>query len=312
VVKGDTLWDISATFLEEPWRWPEIWRGNPQIKNPHLIFPGDVIRLVWKDGKAQLIVERGVTERQADTPIVKLSPQKHATAISAAIPTIPLEKIVPFLSHSYVISDNELERGAYIVSTEGGRLIAGAGNTIYARGVSAGDGDDFTILRIGRAYRNPGEKEILGYEAVFIGEANLRELNDPATLMITQSNRESLRGDRLLPRIDSSFKDHFIPHEPDIELNGQIISVLDGISRIGQYQAVVINQGVEDGVEIGHVLAVSQTGKTVTDSTMGERIKLPDERAGIIMVFRTFERVSYALVLNAYRDMRIHDMVGNP
>ncbi|OGT19074.1 MAG: hypothetical protein A2V90_06905 [Gammaproteobacteria bacterium RBG_16_57_12] len=319
VVKGDTLWDISAKFLNEPWRWPEIWQGNPQINNPHLIYPGDVMRLIQVDGKPQLVVERGNTSdvraAAASVPapagnVQKLSPVAHSSSLDTSIPTIPLERIMPFLTHSYVIGENEAESAGYIISSEDGRLIAGAGNNIYVRGLVAGGVNNYTILRIGKPYLNPKKKsDILGYEATFVGDAKVRDFGDPATLVITESNREALKGDRLVPRVDNPLEDHFTPHPPSFNVEGQIISVLDGASRIGQNQVIIINLGDADGMEVGHVVSINQEGSTVYDAK--KKVKLPDERAGIAMVFRTFERVSYALVMTAYRDLKIGDMVGN-
>lgn len=311
VVKGDTLWDISARFLETPWRWPEVWSFNPQIKNPHLIYPGDVVSLVYDEhGRPMLKVDRGA-------PTVKLSPKVRASRIDAPITTVPLKSIEQFFGHPQVLSENEIENAAYIVAAEEGRLIAGKGNTIYVRGLVAGGETQYTIIRIGDPYRNEGAKpgDILGYEAIHVADAVVETFGDPSTLKILNSTREVVVGDRLLPKRDAGFDQTFIPHPPDAPIDGQIIDVVDGVARVGQYQTVVINKGETDGIETGHVLAVFQSGKKVRDprsGTDGEMVTLPDVKAGIVMVIRSFELVSYAMVMESDKDMKIYDYVRNP
>jgi hypothetical protein len=311
VVKGDTLWDISARFLESPWRWPEVWSFNPQIENPHLIYPGDVVALVYDEsGKPMLKVERG----QAT---VKFSPKVRATRVDKPISSIPLDAISQFLGKPRIVTKREINNAAYVVAGTEDRIIAGEGDIVYVRGIVSGGDTEFSVLRIGDPYRNPGARrgDILGYEALNVADAKVIAFGDPATVRITQANREVLLGDRLVPKRDYGLDETFIPHAPQSAVEGQIISVIDGVSVIGQYQTVVINRGEQDGVETGHVLAVYQTGKTVRDVrdlTSSGTVTLPDTRAGILMVIRTFDRVSYALVMEAERDMRIHDFVRNP
>lgn len=260
VVKGDTLWDISARFLESPWRWPEVWSFNPQIKNPHLIYPGDVVSLTYDEqGKPILKVERG-------QPTVKMSPQVRATRVDTPISTIPMDVIGQFLGQPRVVSEREINNAAYIVSNQDQRLIAGEGDTIYVRGLVPGGDTSYSVLRIGDAYRNPGDNEILGYEAIHVADAKVEAFGDPSTLKIVKSTREALTGDRLLPVRENQPDQTFIPHAPDSKIDGQIIAVVDGVSRIGQYQTVVINRGEQDGLETGNVLAVFQTGETIRDN----------------------------------------------
>ena len=311
VVKGDTLWDISARFLETPWRWPEVWSFNPQIKNPHLIYPGDVVSLVYDEqGRPMLKVDRG-------QPTVKLSPKVRATRVDAPISTIPLNAIQQFLGHPQVISEREINSAPYIVASSDGHLIAGKGDEIYVRGLVAGGDTEFTVIRIGDPYRNEGAKpgDILGYEAIHVADAKVEAFGDPSTLRIVDSTREVIVGDRLLPKRQFGFDQTFIPHPPDNPIDGQIIDVVDGVSRIGQYQTVVLNKGESDGIETGHVLAVFQSGAQVRDpraSAGGELVTLPDIKAGIVMVIRSFDLVSYAMVMESERDMRIYDYVRNP
>lgn len=308
VVKGDTLWDISARFLEDPWLWPEIWRINPDISNPNLIYPGDVIILTYVEGKPVLTVQRGV-------PTVKLSPHARPSKLEEAIPTIPLDAIKQFLQHPRVITKHELDDAPYIVASEEGRLISGTENKIYVRGISDRNTIDFSVLRPGEAYKDPGSNENLGYEAINVGSARVLKFGDPATLYITKATREILIGDRLLPHDKEEISQHFFPHAPATEKNGLIISVFGGVSRISQYQVVVLNLGTRDNIETGNVFAIYQSGEIVRDTInpqMGRKVKLPDERAGTLMVIRPFERISYALVMEAKRDLRVYDSVRNP
>jgi len=309
VVKGDTLWDISARFLETPWRWPEVWSFNPQIKNPHLIYPGDVVSITYDDqGKPILRVERG-------TATVKMSPKVRASRADTPIETVPLNSIQQFLGQPRVITENEANNGAYILATQDNHLIAGKGDTIYVRGLVSGADKNFTILRVGTVYRNLDDSsgDILGYEAIHVADATVVAFGDPATLKITHSNRESLLGDRLLPVRDQGLDQTFIPHPPDMKVDAQIIAVVDGVSMIGQYQTIVVNLGEQDGMETGHVLAVYQAGGIVEDSRAGsEPVLLPDVKAGIVLVIRAYDKVSYALVMEADRDMRVGDHLRNP
>lgn len=313
VVKGDTLWDISARFLRDPWRWPDVWRNNPQIENPHLIYPGDVIALTYRpNGQPELMLERGpgVPEN-----VVKLSPQTRKTPlVGAAIPTIPYDLVEQFLTRTRILSQRELDSSGYIVATEEYRLIAGSNNKVYARGINPGTDNRFLIFRVGETYFNEGDDIPLGYEAMYVGEATLQVLDDPATFLVTSAKREVLKGDRLLPLGSEEITREFIPHSPEFPINGQIISVVDGVSRIGQYHIVVINKGETDNIEIGHVLAINQKGDVIRDSIgpNGGKVTLPRERAGLAMVFRVFENVSYALVMKAYREMRIYDLANTP
>ena len=318
VVKGDTLWDISSKFLEDPWKWPELWKINPEIENPHLIFPGDIIALVFVEGRPVLQLEQSAV-RQFDNKgrnIVKLSPKVRTRSQDEAIPPIPLGAIEQFLVKGRVLSQEEVENAPYIVAIEGGRLLSGSHFKAYARGLVPGYQGRYSIYRIGTEYRNLGalRHEVLGIEARMIGEAEVLQYGDPSTLQLFASNREVRQGDRIFPSFSREFKLNFQPHAPDTPVNGTIIGVFDGVSRIGQFQVVVLNRGEEHNVEPGHVLAIMQSGIEVRDplSQRDHQILLPDERAGLTMVFRTFPRLSYGLVLRASRDIRLFDNVTNP
>lgn len=319
VVKGDTLWDISARFLRDPWRWPDVWHINPEIKNPHLIYPGDVIVLGMKDGKPVLQIERPAQSATTPShlPTVKLSPQIRVSGLNSAIPAIAMDVIEPFLLRARVMSASEAENAPYVVAFEEGRLATGTGSKIYARKMADAATTRFSLFHRGKAYRNPGAKkeDILGYEAIQVADASVERAGDPTTLRITNAYRETLIGDNLFPQEEKDIGRDFFPHAPEKPTSGNIISVTDGVSKIGRYQVVVLNLGMQNGMEPGHVLAVFQSGTTVRDSvnpSTGNMVKLPDERAGLLMVFRTFERVSYALVMQAERDIRLYDMVKNP
>ncbi len=310
VVKGDTLWDISGRFLSEPWRWPEVWEINPQIENPHLIYPGDTVSLVYREGQPVLMLERGL-------PTVKLTPQVRVEQLERAIPTLPMDAIQQFLLRAQVVDPKQMENAGYVMAMEEGHLVAGTNNKMYARGLGLATTTRYRVFRQGKAYQNPGagKKDVLGYEAIQIGDARVEAFGDPATLMLTTAYREALVGDRLLavPE-DEEVSYNFTPRAPEQEIEGLIISVFDAVSRVGQYQMVVLNRGHLDGIQSGHVLAAYTAGDQVRDpvSRKGEWVELPDTRSGLIMVFRTFEQVSYALVMKATREIRLYDAVRNP
>lgn len=320
VVKGDTLWDISARFLRDPWRWPDVWHINPEIKNPHLIYPGDVIVLRMVDGQPVLEVERVTAvaaEERSSLPVVKLSPQVRVSDLNGAIPTIAMDVIQPFLLRVRVIGADALDSAPYIVASEEGRLATGTGNKIYVRNMADIATSRVSIFHQGRAYRNPGAKkdDILGYEAIHVADGSIERIGDPATVRITDAYRETLVGDRLFPFAEGDFNRNFFPRAPDKAVNGNIIDVVDGVSKIGRYQVVVLNLGGKNGIAPGHVLAIHQAGNKVRDIVRPGSdglVTLPEERAGLLMVFRAFERVSYALVMQSERDIRVYDMVRNP
>lgn len=316
VVKGDTLWDISSRFLADPWRWPELWDSNPQIENPHLIYPGDILILAYKDGRPILQIHRGgkISTTAPGRPEVRLAPKVRVEGLDRPIPTIPMDAIRPFLSRPRVVTQEELEAAPYIVSSVDRHLVVGPGQRIYVRGLSDANLTEYMVVRPGDVYRNPeDEDDILGYEAIHLGDAQLKAFDDVSTLQINKATREILNGDRLLPMNDALSDTSFLPRAPKDKVRGQIIAVPGGVALIGQFQVVAINLGQNDGLEPGHVLAIYQRGETVRDARRDyERVKMPDEHAGTLMVFRTFARVSYALVLKATRTMHVDDIVTNP
>ncbi|HET6654651.1 MAG TPA: LysM peptidoglycan-binding domain-containing protein [Gammaproteobacteria bacterium] len=308
VKKGDTLWDIAKHFLKSPWLWPDIWYVNPQIRNPHLIYPGDVIELRWVNGKPQL------TLAGADTglPVVHLHPKVRSTPIEEAIPTIPISMIRPFLARAPVVTEEELEQAPYVLTTADNRLLAGTHQRVYVRGIEPGDGVKWMLVRKGEPLVNPQTGALLGYQAVFLGTGQIVKSGDPATMELTASERGIQAGDRLLPYNDAELPVNFYPHAPTQVVQGQIISVLDGMSQVGQYDVVALDRGVRDGMEPGTVLAIYQIGRLVEDPYSGDDVKLPQRRAGVLMVFRTFDKVSYGLVMELTQEAHVLDLIKNP
>lgn len=318
VVRGDTLWGVAERFLRDPWRWPEIWKGNPGIQNPHLIYPGDVIVLRYVNGAPELHLERG----NGVGTTVRLSPEIRSSAILHAIPTIPVDSIRQFLTQPRVVSREEMEKAPYVLAGADEHVIMGAGDKLYARGITQPDIQRYMLYRLGAAYRDApdgvaskSDKDILGYEALYVGDAGLLSNGDPATLTVLRSKSEVRRGDRLLPTDEQELEQTFQPHAPSADTEGRIIAVVNGVARIGQGQVVVLNLGSQQGIEVGHVLTVYQAGDNISDpisKKRGERVTLPDEQAGTVMVFRSYERVSYALVMKAKGPMHLYDMVKAP
>ena len=308
VVKGDTLWDISEMFLNSPWLWPEIWYVNPQIDNPHLIYPGDMLKLVYVDGQPQLRVQRG-------KGTYKLSPTTRVERLDKAIPTIPIDAIQQFLTQPLVADLDTLENAAYVVSSADEHLIVGAGDRVYVRGLTDDEGDRFHLFRPGDAYKDPDTGEILGYAALYLGDGAAERFGDPATLRLIRTTREINIGDRVMPMSQEDTYAYFTPHAPADSMQGTIIAVVDGVSQIGQYQIVVINRGNREGVDVGSVFEIYQSGELIPDQVSEKRnamVRLPDEKAGLLMVFRTFDRVSFAIVMKASSALHVGDQVRSP
>ncbi|HEX7047456.1 MAG TPA: LysM peptidoglycan-binding domain-containing protein [Gammaproteobacteria bacterium] len=317
VKKGDTLWDISTMFLRDPWLWPEIWYTNPQIDNPHLIYPGDIITIFWKDGQAHLQITREGEVYQTTLPVTRLSPRVRTTPLASAIPTIPIEAIRPFLSNTRVVDEDVYEELPYILRSQDGRLLSGAGNSVYVRGVETGDPLRYHIIRIGDEYIDPETGDSLGFEALEVGQGVIRRQGDPATMYLDATKREAMRGDRLVPVEDEEFNTNFLPSPPDTQINGEIIDVVDGVSQFGQFQIATVNRGENSGLETGDVLAIYRRGEIIEDKVADgwlsdENVRLPDERAGTLLIFRTFDNISYGLVMNATSEIHLLDMVRNP
>lgn len=308
VVKGDTLWDISERFLKSPWLWPEVWHVNPQIANPHLIYPGDVIGLIYIDGRPRLTTVKA----GPNNGVVKLSPQARSTPISTAIPTIPLDAISSFLSENRIVTKEEMEAAPYVLIGKEQHLLTGAGDTVFARG-EATEQEKLAVYRHNQTYIDPDTGEFLGLEAKSIATGNVSAVDgEVISLGVIRSSSELLQGDRLLPTEDRVINSTFTPSKPADDFRGKMIAVDSGVRNIGQYNVVVINKGEREGVVEGNVMAIYKSGGLVRDPFTKEKIELPSERAGILMVFRVFEKVSYGLILKATRPLAVLDEVRTP
>jgi hypothetical protein len=303
VVKGDTLWDISARFLQTPWRWPDIWQANDQIENPHLIYPGDIIELSFIDGQPRLTLKRGDG---------KLSPSIRRSSLNNAIPAIPLDAIAAFLNAPRVMTQEEYDTAPYIVAFDDEHILGGPGYKAYVRSFVGGVDDGYIIVRQGEEYKDGETGEPLGFESVYIAESAVTLKGDPVTIMLSKSTREVRKGDRLLPAAEGPVIQNYFPHAPDKEIKGRIVGVVDGVSQVAQFDIVVIDRGEQDGVEVGHVLEVDRAGETVRDVVVGSEVTLPDEKAGVLMVFRVFDRLSYGLIMESQRVMHRLDVVRTP
>jgi hypothetical protein len=345
VVKGDTLWGISGKFLKEPWKWPQIWQMNrEQIKNPHLIYPGDIVRLnaaMLAGGVAQLELVQG--------NVVKLSPKTRVEVLISAIPTIPGSVIGPFLSQPLVAEAGAFDTAPRIVATDEERMIVGSGNMVYVDSIRPEEGVNWQVYRKGEAIIDPDTGENLGTSALYLGDAKVRRFGTPATIEITNARAEINKDDVLAPSREVSFPS-YVPRAPGKPINGRILGVREGVVEISQYQIVGINKGSRDGVEVGFVLAsvhpgvytnrsadfrgigniwvlggnlagldikrnpvVPETTPPNSRGALEERnIKLPDERNGLLFVFRVFEKVSFALVMSSSRPLYVGDLVQSP
>ena len=368
VVKGDTLWDISGRFLKDPWRWPQIWNMNrDEVKNPHWIYPGDLIVLDRSGSSPRLRLVKGMKNGvTSGTPTVKLSPGTRATEISGDnIQTIPARAIYPFLSQPRVVAEGALNSAPFILGTNEERVILGAGDDAFATGGKEG-ATRWNVLRPGKALKDPETGEVLGYEVEYLGDARTVLPGAPQKIRITRSAQEIRAKDKLV-EADTDMTFEYVPRSPDTPIKGRIISAYGGIGDSGRYQTVVINRGARDGLAPGHVLAVYREGQAV-ELTKDERdrmtwvtekkgipeggawlytdvrclkenskvsydqstdvrnafrntcigvdddkvVKLPDSRSGLVMVYRVYERVSYALIMQSERPVYLLDSVRNP
>lgn len=312
VKKGDTLWDISSMFLRDPWYWPEIWYVNPQVENPHLIYPGDVLTLVYVDGQPQIRSSRGTA---AASGTERLSPRIREEQLTQAVTTIPYDVIGPFLEKGMVLSKNEIDDLPHVVALRDDHLVGASGNDAYVRGDVSAVESSYSVVHIGDKLVDPDDGDLLGYEGIYVAEGRVRRGGDPATVTLSDSHREAMKGDRLVARSEP-LPLQFEPRSPDRPVEGRIVHVVDGVTQIGQYQVIVINRGTRDGLAPGHVLSVWQVGDKVSDdvdsSLFGRKVQLPDEQAGLLMVFKTYDRLSYALVVRAEGPIHTLDKVRNP
>jgi hypothetical protein len=339
VVPGDTLWGISQRYTDSPWRWPELWNLNrEQIRNPHLIYPGYVIVLDRERGQLTI----GGADRPtpsapgaADTTppgatapgtaagapgAVKIGPRVRAESLAKQeIPSIPSSAIEPFLSRPLVIEPDGLDKGPTIVATQSDRVLLAAGNSAYVRGIGKSKDDVWYVYRKGNPLVDPDTNQTLGYEAVYLGTAQLTRPGEPATVTLTETVVEVGAGDKLVAagRPQSV---NYAPRAPSAQIKGRVMAIYGGVGKVGEagpQQIISINRGKADGLEVGHVLALYNLGGTVRDTTKRQddpaaRIQLPDERAGLAFVFRVFDRVSYALIMQITRPVAALDVVQTP
>lgn len=354
VVKGDTLWGISAKFLKDPWLWPKVWKLNrAQIKNPHLIYPGDVVFLDLSSGKPELKLLRETITLQPgiiEEPLEK-----------TAIPTIPLNVIAPFLNQPLIIEKDQLAESPRIIAGQDNRVVLSPGTRVYINKIEEDASINWFVYRPGENMVDPDTKEVLGVEAVYLGDAKVSKYGEPASADIVKAKEEIFVKDRLVPSGDDVIT-NFVPHAPDADITGRIIKVYGGLAEAGPQSIVSISRGAKDGIEVGHVLAINRYGRVIQDPEPSKEtaqqlkakekakpklkelnfdvsrdatgkpvvdfekkpannntlvlepgmIKLPDERIGLLMVFRVFDRVSYALVMQASQPINTLDSVVTP
>lgn len=350
VVKGDTLWGISGKFLKDPWQWPKVWKMNrAQIKNPHWIYPGDVIVLDKSGASPQL---RLLRETVTLEPGIRIEPLEKE-----AIHTIAPSVIDPFLSQPLLIENGKLDNAPRIISGQDNRVILSPGTRVYINNIQEGEGVHWDIYRPGEALRDPDTNEVLGTEAIYLGDVNIARYGAPATGDIVKAKEEIFTKDRLVVAPDE-FKSSFVPHAPEGDIRGRIMRIYGGVAEGGPNTVVSINRGKNDGLEEGHVLAISRYGKVIRDPEYKDQasnkvvveekklkqlnfdvttgpdgkkivnfekeppqtkvvlepgqVKLPDERVGLLMIFRTFDRVSYGLIMSASDAIYTLDSVHTP
>jgi LysM repeat protein len=315
VKRGDTLWGIAKVFLRDPWYWPEIWQVNPHVKNPHLIYPGDTLRLVYIEGRPTIMLQRGNAAR--------VQPRVRSQPLEGAVNAIPYETVAAFMSKPSVLSQEQIKTAPYVLSSRDVHVAIAEGDTVYARGFtdSAALGTHYNVVHVGDALRDPDDNRIVGYDGVFTGAGHVTRIGDPTTLIMTESARETEPGDKLFAGgVDVPLD--FIPAPPRNKINGRIMSVSNGVTVIGQYEVVVINRGARDGLVPGNVLAVFETGDVIRDTAnkgflstsrlASQKVRLPDERNGTFMVFKTFDNMSYGLIMEATNIIRVGDRIQNP
>jgi LysM repeat protein len=313
VKRGDTLWDISAVFLKDPWFWPEIWQINPQVENPHLIYPGDVLSLaVGAGGDAHVFISQYSGAR--------LQPRLRSEDLEGPIDTMAFSAIAAFLSKPSVVTEEQVLAAPHIMSFRDGHMIGGEGHEAYVRNLKAPLDQRFTVMHVGEPIIDFETNELVGYQAAYVATAVVNRPGDITRTVLTEGSREALRGDRLMSQ-EGETSLSFKPHAASTNIDGQIIAIADEASQVGNYQVVVLNRGQRHGLTPGVVLAVDQRGEVMHDvwgkrpfgkDVLGPTVELPFERAGTLIVFKVFNRVSYGLVIGARTPMRVADRVYNP
>jgi len=313
VKRGDTLWDIAAVFLKDPWFWPEIWQINPQVENPHLIYPGDVLSLAYgANGDARVMISQYGGAR--------LSPRLRSETLDGPIDTIPFAAIASFLTKPSVLTKDEALKAPHIVAFRDHHMIGGTGHEAYVKDLNGQLNQRFTVMHVGEQIYDPETREVVGYQASYVATAVVNNPGEVSKTVLTEGAREALEGDRLISQ-EGEVPLTFQPHAARRPVNGQIIGIADRAEQIGQYQVVVVNRGTRHGVDAGVVLAIDQKGAIVDDrygkspwqlEPYGKKVQLPNERAGTMIIFKVFDRISYGLVIGARGPMQVADRVYNP
>jgi LysM domain len=325
VKRGDTLWDISKLFLRDPWYWPEIWYVNTQIENPHRIYPGDLLKLVYVDGKPRLTLAQRGEPTTGPSGTRKLQPQVRREALSRAITSVPYEVIAGFAGRPTLLDKSQVRNAPYVVALRDGHLIGGTGNEIYARGIQdAATETRFSVIHVDGELRDPESNDVLGYTGIYVGSGPVVAPGKTAKLVLTDSALEALQGDKLFPETTEINAD-FVPHAPERDIDATVIGVRS-MSVMGQYQVVALNRGSKAGLEPGHVLALQKRGDIIRDKyarggldagqdsffKRGKKVQLPAERIGVAMIYRTFDRMSYALIMESSQAVHDGDGATNP
>ncbi len=298
VQEGDTLWGIANKFLNDPWRWPLIWRENSDIKNPHLIFPGDLL-VVTSDHMIKA---------------VRLEPKIHVLELERAISTIPPHIIQPFLTAALIVEPGELEKAGHVLSgVEDNELVLGKYMKFYARGLSDTTAEEYRLFRIGKSLSDPESGELLGIEGIHLGDARMMKAGeDVSKLQIISTNQEVRPADRLLPIHDEAPLPYYQPHSPIKKASGWILFAPQGVDEVGKFDVVIISGGSREGLEEGHVLKAMLHRGTRKDPVTGEDYDVPEEESGLMMVFRVFDKLSYALIMRSTRAITIGDRYQSP
>jgi hypothetical protein len=303
VQPGDTLWDIAAQFLEDPWLWPVIWQQNAYIENPHLIYPGDVLVMVSGAEPSLRLLPRKTA---------RAAPEVRRQPLDDAIPSIPPGIIAPFLSQPLVVGEGELEDAGHVLIGVDDNILLGRLSEFYARQVEASESGVYRVFRPGEPFIHPDTREDLGIEAIHLGDARMLRDGDVSKLEVRSSREEIEPGDRLMPADEDVGLPHYFPHAPEQDVRGYILRAPGGVSEVGPLQVVVVSLGEREGLEHGHVLRIKRHQGRIRDRLTGDWVELPDEDSGLLMIFRTFEKVSYALVTRATRSIHLLDVVVTP
>jgi len=320
VKKGDTLWGIASMYLKDPWLWPEVWIINPQVPNPHLIYPGDKLALAYGAGGHMEV-------RLEEAGLTRLDPRLRSDPLANAIPTIPYSAIAAFLGRPTLMSEDEIRHAPYVLAFRDMHQVAGNEIEVYVKNLRAGENARYAVMHVATPLIDPDDGKVLGHEGIYTATALVKRPGEPAKAVLTDLARETLAGDRLMSS-DNEVPMNFTPTVPTSQVRGNVISVVGGVDLVGQFYVVAINRGKRHGVEPGTVLAVDQAGETVRDlweggrsisnsmngfnTTFVPRVRLPDERAGTVLVFKVYDRMSYGLIVGASNVIRNGAPVHNP